>query len=170
VTRSFQVPAGKPLLVPIINFFDTEPAEIDPPAASLMDRENAASIVVAGWLNATKSNLFASIDGSFVSQLGQHLEVSGLFSMGPVQAGSMVEAFGVPAGAELYPTKVAGYWLMIEGLAPGPHTLHFGGSSEGFTPDDNCCTTFPIAAFSTDITANIVVVPEPNAALLILPG
>src|SRR5689334_18744978 len=33
-TRSFQVPGGRPVLLPMINFVDTEPAEIDPPTAT----------------------------------------------------------------------------------------------------------------------------------------
>jgi hypothetical protein len=170
VTRSFQAPAGKPVLIPLINFFDTEPAEIDPPTATLDDRKNAADIVVAGWLNAVNpASLFASIDGSPAANLAQYLEVTGLFSMGPTQAGSLIASFGVPVGAELYPTKAAGYWLMIDGLAPGSHTLHFGGSSDAFTPDANCCTTSEIPAFSTDVTDNIFI-PEPASALLILPG
>jgi hypothetical protein len=170
VTRSFGAPAGKPLLVPMINFSDTEPAEIDPPTATLADRENAANVVVDGWLNAVDpDSLFASIDGNPVANPAQYLQVTGLFSMGPTQAGSLIASLGVPVGAELNPTKAAGYWLMIDGLAPGPHALHFGGSSDAFTPDANCCTTSQIPAFATDTTANISV-PEPASALLILPG
>lgn len=170
VTRSFDVPGGKPILVPMINFFDTEPAEIDPPAATLRDRENAAEVVVAGWLTAVNpASLFASIDGSPVANPAQYLEVTGLFSMGPTQAGSVIEALGVPAGAELSPSKAAGYWLMIDDLAPGRHMLQFGGSSNAFTPGANCCTTSEISAFSTDTTANISV-PEPASTLLLLSG
>ena len=172
VTRSFEAPVGKPLLVPMINFSDTEAAEIDLPTATLADRENAANVVVAGWLSAVNpASLFASIDGILVANPTQYLEVTGLFSMGPTQVGSLVESFDPRlVGAELSPTKAAGYWLMIDGLAPGPHTLQFGGSSNAFTPDANCCTTFEIPAFATDNTANISIVPEPAPALLILPG
>jgi hypothetical protein len=170
VSRSFAIPAGRPVLIPLINFFDTEPAEIFPqPRPTLDDRKNAVDVVVAGWLNAVQpASLFASIDGNPVSNLTQYLEVTGLFSMGPTQADSVIASFGVPVGAELFPTKAAGYWLMIEGLSPGPHTLHFGGSSNAFTPGANCCNTVEIAAFSTDTTAHIV--PEPAAWLVIIPG
>jgi hypothetical protein len=170
VARTFQVPAGKPVLLPMINFFDTEPAEIDPPTASLDDRKNAADLVVTGWLNAVDpASLFASIDGHPAPDLAQYLEVTGLFSMGATQSGSLIASFGVPVGAELYPTKAAGYWLMIDGLAPGPHTVQFGGRSDAFTPAANCCTTSEIPVFSTDVTDNIAV-PEPASALLLLAG
>jgi len=81
-----------------------------------------------------------------------------------------ITSLGVPAGAELFPSKAAGYWLMIDGLSPGPHTLRFGGSSVAFTPGANCCTNGAFPAFSQDTTANITAVPEPASALLILSG
>jgi hypothetical protein len=57
---------------------------------------------------------------------------------------------------------------MIEGLAPRAHQLHFGGSSKSFSPA-NCCTNL-VQGLSTETTANIVVVPEPGSALLVLTG
>jgi hypothetical protein len=108
IARTFTVPAGKPLLLPIINFVDLEPAELDPPPITLGDREN--------------------------------------------------------------PNNAAGYWLMIEGLVPGPHTLHLEGVSSAFTPDANCCTNFEIPGFSPNLTLNIVVVPEPASAVPMLVG
>lgn len=171
LSRSFEVPAGKPVLLPMINLFDTEPAEIDPPTATLDDRKNAANIVVDGFVHAVDAtSLFASIDGNAVANPAHYLVVTDLFSLGPTQAGSWIESLGVPAGAELFPSKAAGYWLMIEGLSPGPHTLRFGGSSVAFTPGANCCTNGAFPAFSQDTTANITVVPEPASALLILSG
>lgn len=172
VSRSFQVPGGKPVLIPLINFFDTEPAEIDPPTATLADRQNAANTIVAGWLNAVNpANLFASIDAVPVANPSSYLEVTGLFSAGPVQAGSLIASLGVPVGADLSPTKSAGYWLMVEDLPPGLHTLNFGGSSDAFTPAANCCTNSEIPASSVDVTDVISVkVLEPASAFLLLPG
>jgi hypothetical protein len=171
ITRTFQVPAGKPLLVPMINFVDLEPAELDPPPITVGERENAANVVVASWQKSVDpSSLFAVIDGHTVVDPGQYLEVAGLFSMGAVQAGSVIESLGLPAGANLYPNNAAGYWLMIEGLAPGSHMLHLGGISSAFTPDSNCCTNFEIPGFAPDLTLNIVVVPEPGSALLLSVG
>lgn len=54
--------------------------------------------------------------------------------MGPTELGSLAEAIGAPVGVALSLTKASGYWLMVEGLAPGPHTLEFGGTlSTGFS-------------------------------------
>lgn len=170
VTRAFDVPAGRPLLVPMINFIDTEPSIYDKGAA-LADRQAAANIVVGNWLGAVDTaSLFASIDGIAVANPAQYLEVTGLFSMGPAEAGSVIESYGVVAGDVLDPSKSAGYWLMVDGLAPGLHTLHLGGRSNAFTTDANCCTNGTFPAFFQDNTFNITVVPEPPTALLMLMG
>jgi hypothetical protein len=160
------------VLLPLLTFSDTEPAEIDPPTATLIDRQNAANAVVAGGLNAINpTGLFASIDGVPVANPSSYLEVTGFFSAGPVQAGSYAASLGLPVGADLFPTKAAGYWLMIEDLAPGLHTLNFGGSSGAFTPPPNCCDNGELPAFSEDVTDVISVgAPEPASALLLLPG
>jgi len=143
VTRSFTVPGDRPILVPVLNAVAwREPIEV-------------LNGLVAEFPGAV-TDLFASIDGEPVENLESHLEVTGLFSMGPVQPGSLIEALGETAGTVLSPSRAVGYWLMIEGLSPGAHTLRFGGAHE-LAP----------GGFSTDITARIQVVPEPGAVGLI---
>jgi hypothetical protein len=73
-------------------------------------------------------------------------------------------------GDDLFPNAAAGYWLMIDDLSLGQHTIDFGGSSDVFTPASNCCTNFPIGPYGVDVTAIIDVVPEPSTALLTLAG
>ena len=162
-TRNFTVPAGKPVLFPLINFVDLESVPTDDPKFSLAEREAAASIFTSSWVNSVdKASLFASIDGNPVANPSQYLEVTGFFDMGPVQAGSFLNVeFGIPAGTEAFPTKSAGYWLMIDDLAPGSHTLHFGGSSQAFDIPENCCNHGTFPGFSTETTDTIFVVPEP---------
>jgi len=86
-TRNFTVPAGKPLLLPIINYFDIEP---NPPVTDpLSDRIAAANTAVATWLTVVDTDsLFAPIDGTAVTNPADYLEVTGIFSMGPVQPNS----------------------------------------------------------------------------------
>jgi hypothetical protein len=170
VTINFSLPYGTSLLVPVLPFNDLEAASIDGNAL-LADRQNAATIVVAGWLGSVDTtNLFASIDGTPVTNVSSYLEQTGYFSAGPTQAGSIAATGGVTVNDDLYPNEAAGYWLMIEGLTPGLHTVQFGGSSVQFTPDANCCTNFPIGPYGVDVTANIDVVPEPSSILLGLTG
>jgi len=67
--------------------------------------------------------------------------------------------FGIPPGS--FDSVAAGYWIMLEPLAQGTHTLNFGGSSLGnpFVPD-----------FSTDVTYTINVVPAPGATVALALG
>jgi hypothetical protein len=170
ITINFSVPAGRPILVPILPFNDLEAASIDG-NAPLADREHAADVVVAGWLTSVNTaSLFASIDGTAVTNPGDYLEQTGYFSAGPASPGSLAAVGGVTVGDDLFPNEAAGYWLMIEGLTLGQHTVDFGGMSSAYTPDSNCCTNFQIGPFAIDVTANIDVVPEPSSAFLVLPG
>jgi hypothetical protein len=129
VDRTFTVPAGKPLLIPMISAFDTEgpgiPATIPGWDKSFQEEVNR---VMNDWQHSVTSR-FASIDGHPVSNTQSYLERTGFFSMGQVQPGSLIESLGVAAGTDLPTTKSAGYWLMVEGLTPGTHTLDFGGST-----------------------------------------
>jgi hypothetical protein len=142
---------------------------------TLDDRKTAADAVVQAWQGAViRSSLFASIDGNPVANPADFLAVTGLFDMGVTQAGSLLEHFGLSAGTDTsFPTKSGGYWLMIDGLTPGVHELHFGGAINGF----DAITGTPIGtehldAFSTDTTDFITVVaaPEPGSAFLLLSG
>lgn len=121
VERTFDVPAGKPLLIPILNGFDT----LDPKNVENKDMQA---------FKKDAAGLFAEIDGAPITNLQSHLVRTDFFSMGPTEPGSLVEAIGAPEGVDLSPTKSSGYWLMVEGLAPGQHTLEFGGTlSNGFS-------------------------------------
>jgi hypothetical protein len=154
----------------VLPFNDLEAASVDG-FAPLADRQHAADVTVAAWKSSVNTaSLFATIDGTSVSNVSSYLEQTGYFSAGATQAGSLAAAAGVALGDDLSPNKAAGYWLMIDGLTPGQHTLDFGGTSGGFTPDPNCCTNFQIGPFAVDVTANIDVVPEPNSALSMLAG
>ena len=171
VTINFTAPAGRPILLPIFPFEDLEAASIDPPTATLSDRLHAADVVVAGWLAAVDPNsLFATIDGVSVLNPANYLEETGDFSAGPAQPGSVANISGVAANDDLYPIKAAGYWLMLENLSGGPHTIDFGGDSAQYTPASNCCTPGPVPAFGVDVTWNVDVIPEPASALLLLPA
>lgn len=122
--RTFTVPAGKPLLVPVLNTFDT------------LDPANAETDYVNQW-PGTVTNLSASIDGTPIQNLQNYLETSQPFSMGTVRPNTVItEMFGnaVYKGEELTPTQATGYYLMIEGLSAGQHTLEFTGSTtDGFS-------------------------------------
>jgi hypothetical protein len=121
------VPFGEPLLVPLINIVDT----LDPKAT-----ENA---FMSGFKEGTTS-LFAIVDGTPLDQLQAGLIKTDFFSMGPTRPDSVAADFGVPVGTDLSPSKGTGYWIVVDGLAKGDHTLEFGGHTAftvpGFAPVD----------------------------------
>jgi hypothetical protein len=152
-TRRFAVPGGRPVLVPLLNFFDTEPAELFDPPITLAERQAKADEFVAAFRSAVV-DVFASIDGVEVTNPRRFLEETDFFSMGPTRPGSVINSFGAGVGWELSPTKGVGYWLMLDDLEPGNHTLHFGGSASA---------TDLTAAASVETTATITVIPEPGS-------
>jgi len=89
---------------------------------------------LATWNNSV-SGLFVEIDGVPVRHPENYFVKTDFFSPGEAQPGTLLEAAvtgAVPPaepGDDLFPTGAAGYYLMIEGLTPGQHILHFGGSA-----------------------------------------
>ena len=73
--------------------------------------------------------------------------------------------FGAPAGD--YQALSDGWWVDLFGLAPGPYTLHFGGTG-ALCVDVDCTSLFPFSIDTND--AITVVVPEPASLLLLLAG
>jgi hypothetical protein len=119
--RSFTVPSGTPILIPVLNQFDT----LDPKAT--------INKVLTDFQKSV-TDMFARVDNIPVDNLQSHFVRTNFFSMGTVVDHTVAAALGAPIGAELTPSKSAGYWLVVDGLAPGGHTLDFGGSlSNGFS-------------------------------------
>jgi hypothetical protein len=161
VTREFTVPLGKPLLIPLDNFIDAPPEALPGVASPVLgDNPRIRSIEAsnAAQFDSHVTNLFATIDGQSIpmSQLFGHLVNAPFFDAGVSQPNSVATAFvGAAAGTALNPVKSAGYWLMIDNLTPGTHTLHFGGTSDAFSASFGAYT-FPAA--SQDVTDTIRVV------------
>ena len=129
-TRTFDVPAGKPLLVPILNDLALQFTGKGPDPVT--GGKGAADQILATWQKSV-TNLFLNIDGVPVSNLQSDLVRTNWFSAGTVQPGSLAESFGLTG--DLGPSKSDGYWAVVKGLGAGStHTLDFGGAtSDGFS-------------------------------------
>lgn len=106
------------ILFPVLNGFFAI-TSTDPPGTTVAD----AREVLAGGIDEIQS-LFATIDGVSVpmSELLLHREQSPVFTL-DLPEGNL---FGIPP--EFVDETVSdGYWLMLEPLGPGEHTLSFGG-------------------------------------------
>ena len=131
-TRTFDVPAGKPLLVPVLNDLALQFTGKGPDP--LTGGKGAANQVLTDWQHSV-TNLFLNIDGNPVNNLQSDLVRTDWFSAGTVQPGSLAESFGLTG--DLGPSKSDGYWVVVKSFAAGStHTLEFGGStSNGFSID-----------------------------------
>ena len=110
------IPFGKPILVPLLNFADT------------LDPKSTENGLISDFTKGA-SGLFATLDGKALDHLQADLVKTDFFSAGPTCPGSWANDQGVTAGTDLTPTKGAGYYIVIEGLPKGTHTLEFGGHS-----------------------------------------
>jgi hypothetical protein len=110
------VPFNEPILVPLLNFADT------------LDTKAVENGLISDFTKGA-SGLFATLDGKALPHLQADLVKTDFFSAGPTLAGSWANDLGVPVGTTLTPSKGAGFWIVIEGLSKGTHTLEFGGHS-----------------------------------------
>ena len=116
LTRTFTVPAGRHLLVPLANVLVAN----GPDPAFSSTQQEANSIITQA---VDVSKLFATLDGTAIPDLGAHREASPVnFSISPV-AGN---ALGIPEGTYT-DANSDGYWLLLAPLSAGQHTLRFSG-------------------------------------------
>lgn len=131
VVRDITVEAGVPLLVPVLNnltFQWVGPGE-----------KGVANQGQAEW-HKSVTDLFLEIDGVAVKNLQADFVRTSWFG-GAIEEGGLFDSFELTG--DLAAANSVGYWSVIDGLAPGDHTLHFGGTA---------------GTFSTEVTVNLHVV------------
>ena len=121
--RDCTVPAGTALLIPVLN---SECSDVEPPP--FFGADEAEMLACARAFMDTGTDLFASIDGRAVDDLALYRVSSPLYSFSAPDGG----LFG---GATAGNSVSDGVWLFLQPLAPGEHTIHFGGSFPGFPLD-----------------------------------
>ncbi len=134
VTRSCTVPFGKTIVFPVVNAiaaaFPTDPA--DQRTESFLRSEAAAELQGA-------TNLHAEVDGIPVP-VQLYKEQSDVFSTS-LPADNI---YGLPAGQVLDPSVDAGYYVAVNPVTPGTHTIHWHGE-------------IPSASFVVDVTYQLTV-------------
>ena len=112
--RLCTIPAGKALFFPIINM-------VYYPARGNRTYTCEEAKASAAVNNEAALDLFAELDGCSISNLKQHRiaskECFDVFARVPFRQRSY----------KTFPSATDGYWLLLEPLAPGRHTLKFGG-------------------------------------------
>jgi hypothetical protein len=144
-TRDITVEAGVPLLVPILNnltFQNIGPAvpgtdpEDDPTVPAQKGLANQWQVE---WQKSV-TDLFLEIDNVAVKNLQSDLVRTPWFG-GEIDPEGFLGGYGFTG--DLASANSIGYWSVIDGLAPGEHTLRFGGTA---------------GTFSTEVNVNLTVV------------
>jgi len=146
-TRTCTVPAGKAILLPLVNILNDYPCP-DPtfqpgPGQSLEDFLTEG----AEFFIDHVTELEAEVDGVALQDLFDYRATSRLFSFTGDTSLQQIDACitGSPqAGVS------DGYWIMLRPLSVGNHTIHFRGKE-----------VFPgPSVFETDVTYNLTVAPR----------
>jgi hypothetical protein len=131
-TRSCTIPAGKAIYFPIINDVCK-----DAPEAGCQYMSTEAELLECGRLEPEHS-VSLSIDGVAIEDLeGYHTQSAPFEVLGPgdrsLNAMPCIGPIGpnhceIPEGTRRIGVT-DGYWVMLRPLPPGPHTIHFAGST-----------------------------------------
>ena len=146
VSRTIEVPAGKPLFFPILNTIYIFTPETNEACAGVADPVACAlpSIDMSG-----ATNLHATLDGQNLLTHPSYRQTSTVLSTLNLPAGSFWDGV-LNTGDHAFVTD--GYWVALEPLARGTYTLAFGGDISGGTLE----------------VVDVLRVPEPGSLLLAL--
>jgi hypothetical protein len=115
VQRSCTIPSGRTLFFPVVNKvwlgFESDPPE--------QKTDSFIRAQVANVANAT--NLEVEIDGIAVANVDKYLEKSDIFKA-TLPANNL---YDLPAGFVTNPDVDSGFYIAVNPLSPGKHTIHF---------------------------------------------
>jgi hypothetical protein len=147
--RTFDVPVNKPVFFPVLNAFDVEVP--NDPACDLQ----CAFGFLDSYDIAGAVHFHATLDGKDLL-LGYPNFRQRSTSFFPLDV-PVNDPFGFPPPYEGTLAAVTdGYWVALDGLSAGKHTLVFGGTSG--------------SGFTLQVVDFITAVPEPSTHLLMLAG
>jgi hypothetical protein len=129
VTRDCSIPAGKTLVVPLINAW-TDNVCNSPQLSVDQLRANAAGLVIPA------SNLHASVDGQQLGNLDSNRAISPMFgyTLPPSPDNVIFATFGVTLPGDCWPSLTVrpavadGFYAVLAPLTAGVHHIEFGGS------------------------------------------
>ncbi len=149
--RSCKVPTGTRLFLPVLNAWADNTGPASGPTTFTPEELKAFAAFFA-----EAQELHASIDGVPVQNLFAYRAAFAPFSYTVPATDNMLQFFGedvpgkgwLPEGSTFVTGAASdGYWLMLEPLSPGTHTIEFGGTAKN-------------TGFQIDITYTITVVPK----------
>jgi hypothetical protein len=158
VSRAATVRQGQTLLIPLGNAVSPIP---------LFGNNEAEVRADAAATNGPASGLFLSVDGAPAPLPASAPSLLNFHQVTPPGTFPLTfpanNVYGAPAGT--FQSVSDGYWVMLDGLAPGLHTLHFGGHFAG-TP----ALQYPPTDTDMRYALTVVAVPEPSAVTALAVG
>ena len=151
VRSNVAIPAGKPIFVPIAGMefsnYDTPNADFSLPGTySQADLRQFAKLSALSV--PSRGELHVNIDGRPVASLSGHREDSPIHYTLP-DHDNLLQYFGLDFSGPV-DASVDGYYVMLNPLAPGEHTINFGST----IPHND----FPLLSdFSADVTYHVTV-------------
>ena len=137
--RSITISAGTQLFLPLINSW-CDNLGVDPPMT--VDQLRACA---AGFIDST-TELHATLDGIPLQGLFGYRAKSEVFCYNLPAENNLIQFFfNFPASGQVCPAVADGYWLLLNPLRLGEHTLTFSATAD--------------PSFSSEITYQITVVP-----------
>lgn len=134
--RECTISEGQDILIPIINricidkpgAFGAEPRDFDQPKV----RPGSCQEQVESFIDQA-SNLEVTIDGVSIENLQDFRVLSYPFPLKVQEDDLFGVLFEVPPGT--YISISDGYWIVVESLPEGEHTIHFAGQAPDLTVD-----------------------------------
>jgi len=134
-TRTCTIPAGKAILIPIVNSACAIPDDGN-------DIEAIKSVCSSQMDLVDVESLKVVVDGKELQELGTYRFTSPIFSF----MGADPNIFYPFYGGYREFAFADGYWVLLTPLPPGNHTIHFEAE-------------IPSWAFKVDVTYNLIVAP-----------
>lgn len=145
VSRTIEVPMGKPLFFPVLNNIYVFTPEIGEACDGVADPVGCA----LPWIDVSgATNLHATLNGQNLLTFPSYRQTSTVLASLNLPAGSFWDGV-LNTGDHAFVTD--GYWVALEPLDRGTYTLVFGGDSPGVLE-----------------VVDVIHVPEPSSLLLTL--
>jgi hypothetical protein len=141
--RECTITEGQDILIPIVNTICIKTEE--------EETEESLLAICTDITDQTK-NLKLRIDGQYVRNLESYRVTNTEFFTIEAVENNIFQPLGLPAGT--YEAVADGYWVLIEGLSAGEHTITVDGKQHGHT------SALGKWDFRTQVTYHLTVVVE----------
>lgn len=131
VSRTCTVPADKAIFFPMINYYGCQQLYEAYGLEFILDDEIAWMTALGDYV----SELHASVDGQLLADPFRYQIGPTQFSVDLPEEDNFLQHFGLEIKGTMDPCVTSGYWMLLEPLPAGEHTVNFGGTFDWATED-----------------------------------